>query len=187
MRFLALLVLVSAGMTARAAPPSYDRTDAAVRWTVAPMGAVYARYPGSMEDPGGGLEVTRSLLGPVGGRWVEARLDLAANAGFGRSGTAYLLVAPAGRVNLHLLSWFSLELLLGVGAGTQLGASGVVPTAGLYGGGGYVFAPFEDKRRRISLRLKLAAMAALRRDPGNDLGVGAGLMGVGLGYEHAFD
>lgn len=186
MRLLVSLVLLVISLPVRAEPTS-DRADGAVRWTVAPMGAVFARFPGSMEDAGGGLEVTRSLLGPIGGRWVEARLDLAVNAGVGGSGTAYLLVAPTGRVNLHLLTWFSLEVMMGVGAGTQLGSAGAVPTVGFYGGGGYVFAPFEDPRRRLSLRLMMSGQGALRRDPGNDLGLGAGLLGVGLGYEHAFD
>lgn len=186
MRFVALLIIVLTCPTVRAASV-HERADSAVRWTAAPMGAVFARYPGSMSDAGGGLEVTRSLAGPVGGRWVEARLDLALNAGLGSSGTAYLLAAPTGRVNLHLLTWFSLEVMMGFGAGTQWGAAGVVPAVGFYGGGGYVVAPFEDKRRRISLRVMMAGMVPLRADPGNDLGLGAGLMGVGLGYEHAFD
>src|SRR5690606_5493258 len=91
MRFAVLLVLVLAGPMAEAASV-HERADSAVRWTVAPMGAVFARYPGAMSDAGGGLEVTRSLAGPIGGRWVEARIDLALNAGLGSSGTAYLLV-----------------------------------------------------------------------------------------------
>lgn len=173
---MCVLAAATAAMPARA-------DDGASRVELGAYVALFARYPGSMSEAGGALVLSTPVW--LGGehRFGQLRAEAKLLTGLDASRTLHATASLQLRGDLFLLDWLSFEVSVGPALGFQAGAAGLVPTAGLGGGGGYVFHLFSDRRRRVKLALALTALTALRSDPGNDCGMCAGAMGLGASYE----
>ncbi|MBE7454647.1 MAG: hypothetical protein HS111_39025 [Kofleriaceae bacterium] len=149
--------------------------------------AMFASYPGSFEDPGIALGVSRPLWLGVRHRFFQWAVDLGGHLGWGRdSEDLYLLVAPEVGFDLFLGGVFGFELRLGLGGMAQLGGANVAGVV-VGGRGGYVFRLWDDDRRRVALGFTMRNGAYLADDPGNDLGANAAMFALGLSYEMPLD
>ncbi|MEJ7604620.1 MAG: hypothetical protein WKG01_42600, partial [Kofleriaceae bacterium] len=145
--------------------------------------AVFASYPMSIEDPGGALFATRPLWLGERYRFFQWALDAHALAGFGTySHHGHVALGARAGFDLFFGSVFGLELRF-EGAGlAQLGPH-TVGGFGIGGGSAYVFRLWDDDRKRLKLAMSFLVGGYFARDPGNDLGAGAGRFSLGLGYE----
>ncbi len=149
-------------------------------------GVVFASYPGSFEDPGPALVVGTPLWRGLRHRHFQWAWDGDVLAGFGtESKHVHVAVTPHFGFNLYLGSVFGFELRIGPAGILQAGEHTVVGLGGA-GRAAYVFRFWDDDRRRLKLLLLMHLGGYFADDPGNDMGLGAAAMGVGLGYETPF-
>jgi len=178
MRWIALACIA---MTASARADDSDRDPS--RLEVGATLAVFASYPMSIEDPGGGVFAARPLWLGERYRFFQWVLDAHALVGFGTdSHHGHLALGPRAGFDLFLGSVFGFELRFGVAGVAQVGHR-TVGGFGIGGGGAYVFRFWDDDRRRVKLAFSMLGGAYFADDPGNDLAANAGQFAIGLAYE----
>ncbi|MBA2661971.1 MAG: hypothetical protein H0U74_06720 [Bradymonadaceae bacterium] len=145
---------------------------------------IHGRHPGGVEDFGGQVKGSlpfwySAIAGPF-----QADLQAHAMLGLGQSPTVYPALALTAGGHLYILSWLSLEVRMGPLASLQISGNGIVPVLGFSGGGGYVFHPWPDHRRRLRLGIQMDRGFPTVADPRNDdCPLCYGYMGIGFGYE----
>lgn len=149
---------------------------------VSAMGGIFVRTPGGVGEGGGGVAVARPVW--FGEQHDFAQVDVTARAQLGVTGgpRVHPAVALTAGLHLNITRYFSFEIHLGPMAGAQLGGDGVVPRAGLQGGGSYVFHLSDDHRERVEFGFEFAPGVAFARDPGNDCPMCPGYTVLRLGY-----
>ncbi|HEY5946554.1 MAG TPA: hypothetical protein VIV40_13725 [Kofleriaceae bacterium] len=188
---LLVLLVVCAPAVAHAQPPGLTDTipQAAIdgrdtsRVMVGAGGAVFASYPMSMEDPGVALFAAKPLWLGNRYRFFQWSADVNALLGVGtEERNGYLLAGAQFGPNFYLGGVFGLEFRFGLDGMVQVGEHSV---AGLTigGGGAYVFRFWDDDRKRIKLLMQMHFGGYFANDPDNDLGMNAGAISLGLGYE----
>jgi hypothetical protein len=171
------------GLTDALPPSPADIGRDTDRYMIGVGFGVFANYPVSIEDPGAALLATRPLW--LGNRYSFFQWVAEANAlvGFGTDQLhAYVAVGPTFGWNFYFGSVFGLEFRYGIDALAQVGER-TVGGVGFSGAGGYVFRLWDDDRQRIKLWLQMHMGFFFADDPQNDIGMNAGSMVVGVGYE----
>jgi len=169
------------GLTAKLpTPPDPRGTDRAM-WGGGM--AMFANYPMSMEDGGPMVFASKPLWLGNRYRFFQWAADMHALVGFGTNEKhAYVIAGPNFGFNLYLGSVFGFELREGIEGIAQIGERNV--GGFMIGGmGAYVFRFWKDDRKRLKLQIHMHFGGYLASDPGNDMGMNAAMLGMGLGYE----
>lgn len=187
MKFFTLPLAGALALTAGRALADNDHTDDrdTQRLGVSVGAGAFGAYPGSIEAVGPWLGVDAPLWLGHRYRFFQWRAGLNGVARVSpERGKAQLVAGPQAGFDLYFGSFYGFELLMGLGAGGQVGKRWA-PALGLNGGGSHVFRFFKDDRKRIKLSVSMYGGAYLASDPGNDLGTSAMALGLGVGYETA--
>lgn len=186
------LAATLATATAHAEPaagvPTTSQSDAAEardthRLAVGLLGEIFASFPGSLTDGGPALHAAVPLWLGQRYRFAQWRVDAQVLVGLGTA-TKNVYVAPGVQAGceIYLGSVLGLEFLAGAAGIAQLGKR-TVGGVGFSGSGGYVFRFWPDDRRRVKLLMTMLSGGYFASDPGNDMGLNASVLGVGLAYE----
>src|SRR5262245_47601570 len=171
------------GLTDAIPAPPPDVSRDTHRWMIGGGFAAFANFPMSMGDEGGALYASKPLWLGNRYRFFQWASDLSGIAGFGTySHHAYALVGPTIGCNLYFGSVFGLEFRTGLDAMAQIGPRTVVGlTLGM--SDAFVFRFWKDDRKRLKLLAHQHFGGYFASDPGNDMGMNAGMFGLGLAYE----
>ncbi len=151
------------------------------RLTVDVVGGMFADYPNSTEDPGGGV-AGRYSFWSARNSWIGVDASVAGLAGMAQSMTVHSGASVAMGGTVFVFDWLAFEIDLGPYAGAQIG-DGFVPVVGMFGAGAY---RFQFGAHTVRLALSMMPATAIADDPGNDCGMCDGFLGLGLGYDFRF-
>lgn len=159
------------------------------RYFIGAGGGMYAKQPGSSEDPGVSVLAGRGLwYGPVWGL-LQCSARTWAQLGLGSSGRFYSGVAAGVGFELFLGRYLSLDAYVGPALGVQAAQGPTMLTAGFSGMGGWGLHPFDDVRQTLRLGILMRADFSLyssQEDQGANDCPGCPALVMHLGYEAPF-
>lgn len=174
---------ISASRVVYADDVAGDRGRDPSRLSVTGSAVMFASYPMSVEDPGPAVTLSRPLWLGRRHRYFQWYAGATLLAGYGASSRhSHLAAGPQLGFDLYLGSVLGFEVRTGVAGLAQVGSRSVVGV-GLLQSGGYVFRLWSDNRRRLKLVVTMQAGGYFASDPGNDVGMNASALGLGVAYE----
>ena len=177
-------VLLLAATTADLPSEALEDRRNTARLTVGGGAVMAASYPGSMEDPGPGLVFAKPFWLGKRHRAFQWVFDASGLASYGSySNHPRFSLGLRYGFDLFLGRTYGMEFRLGAAAALQAGARTVAGLEIFTFSWAHSFRVAKDDDHRVKIITFANSGFWLRRDPGNDMGMSASVMGIAAAYE----